>query len=198
MKTLIKLMISIICLIMIVNTDVYSQERSNNRELLIMLKSGVRNTDYSSRVGNIQESINDESIIAVLNGVKINYISPFNPEFSARDTVRILSGNRIYRSPNYENLIVVDVPVDININALLQTLNDHPMVEYAEKNTLLDWRSPDIYSPIPTIDIHYKQWNMDNSNPGEYDINALQAWTYSEGNTDPSFRVAIIDRDGID
>jgi len=163
-----------------------------NRQILLMVKPGVITLAPGEIGGHPDQLTMDSALQKVLIHAQVEQIIRGMPSFTQSDTLRILSDGRIYRSPDYTNFYLIEVPNEAGRDSVIAKLNQLPSIRYAESNHLI--RQLDNEKPV--YDEHFgKQWNMKNTGQGGgeegADVKATFAWYRTTGSG--SETIAIID-----
>ena len=195
-----RLIMASVLLSIIGTTPVSAQNAEKTRELLVMLRPGIHNIVPSSGQRSLDSLRLSDTVKQALVGAGITSFSSALPGFSKGDTLTITPDGKKVRLIDWTNLLRLNVPLGRDMVTLIKTLNSHPEIWFAEKNTQFTARNGGEYIPdeSETGEFH-RQWNMRNTGQGtgvdSMDTKATFAWDTTKGSS--QFQLALIDPYGI-
>jgi len=173
----------------------FSGAQNVDQQILLRVKASTIQLPDGISHATFRDAKIKEPLKTRLLQFQVKEISRAFPSFQSRDTLRILENGRIYRTPDYSNLFVINIPKNKNRDSLITLIKNIPGIINVEKNQRVKF----LGEVIPN-DPHFgKQWNLKNTGqaggtPG-VDVKATFAWSVSTGSS--NIKLAVVD-DGVD
>jgi len=166
--------------------ELFSQDQYQPGKMIAKFRTGIVNIPFGeTSVTPDEQTINDENLLSILNGIGttiLDKLIPWSAQGDSTITSPITGEQAIIH--NWTQVFLINFDEQQDVNAAVTQMNQLESVIYAEPNPIAN------LDATPNDPRFNEQWYLLNNVNNKFDIDAVSGWDYSKGD---NIIIGIID-----